>query len=364
MTATTAQATVAEFDGTPITRYELDNGAMSVGLISFGAIIQELWVPDRSGTSANVVLGFSDVERYFVKHPHFGAVVGRYGNRIGGAQFDLDGEAFHLTPTHGDNTLHGGKRGFDIYPWESEVFEDGDAVGVRMRRVSPDGEEGFPGTLTAMVTYTLTPDNALRLDYEVTTDTPTVHNLTNHSYFNLAGEGSGTVEDHLLELNADHFTPTNDEQIPTGEIVSVDGTPLDFRRAHPIRDAIRDGSSVQMRSGLGIDHNLVIQRPEDDSSMVQAARLTDPQSGRVMTVETTQPGVQVYTGNQLTGSIVGYSGRLYRQTDAVCFETQHFPDSPNQPQFPSTVLRPGEVFTSTTVYRFSSVDRQNTSGKG
>lgn len=353
MTATTTQATVAEFQGTPVTRYELTNGMISAAILSYGAIIQELHVPDRHGNTTNIVLGFSDVERYFEKHPHFGAVVGRYGNRIRGAQFQLDGETVRLTPTHGANTLHGGKRGFDVYPWESEAFEDGDDVGVRLWRVSPDGEEGFPGTLTATVTYTLTANNILRLAYEATTDKPTVHNLTNHSYFNLAGEGSGTVEDHVLTLNASQFTPTDSEQIPTGEIASVDGTPFDFRHPRPIADAIRDGASEQVGFGLGVDHNVVIDR-QDDTSMVLAAQLVDPASGRVMTVETTEPGVQVYTGNQLTGAIAGHSGRYYRQTDAICFETQHFPDSPNQPNFPSTVLRPGDTYRSTTELRFKT----------
>lgn len=354
MSVTATQANAADFEGTPITRYELSNGTVSTAILSYGAIIQELHVPDRSGVNANVVLGFNNVERYFVKHPHFGAVVGRYGNRIGGAQFEIDGETYKLTPTHGPNTLHGGKRGFDLYPWKSEAFEDGDNVGVRLQRVSPDGEEGFPGTLTATVTYTLTPENALRLDYEVTTDKPTVHNLTNHSYFNLAGEGSGTVEDHLLTLHASRYTPTTEEQIPTGEIASVEGSPFDFRSVRPIHDAIRDGSSEQVTRAHGVDHNMVIDRPDGDTSLAPTAILVDPVSGRMMTVETTEPGVQIYTGNQLTGAIAGYSGKLYRQTDAICFETQHFPDSPNQPNFPSTVLRPGETYTSTTVYRFGT----------
>ena len=354
MTATTRQATVATHEDGPVTRYELSNGTVSVAILSWGAIVQELHVPGRDGDTANVVLGFKDAERYFAKHPHFGAVVGRYGNRIAGGQFELDGRTINVTPNKGTFTLHGGDRGFDYYNWESEAIEEGDTVGVRLRRVSPDGEEGFPGTLTATVTYRLTPDNALRLDYEVTTDAPTVHNLTNHSYFNLSGEGNGTVEDHLLTLHAGHYTPANEEQIPTGEIAPVDGTPLDFRKQRPIRDAIRDGGSEQITRALGIDHNFVIDRESDDASLVPVARLVDPASGRVMTVETTEPGVQVYTGNQLTGSIAGYSGRLYRQTDAVCFETQHFPDSPNQPTFPSTVLRPGETYTSTTIYRFGT----------
>jgi aldose 1-epimerase len=354
MTATLNQSTAAEFEGAPITRYELSNGAISTAILSWGAIVQELHVPDRHGYLANIVLGFSDVERYFVKHPHFGAVVGRYGNRIGNARFEIDGERFHLTATHGNNTLHGGKRGFDLYPWESEGFEDGDAVGVRLSRVSPDGEEGFPGTLTATVTYTLSADNSLRLDYEVTTDQATVHNLTNHSYFNLAGEGSGTVEDHVLQLHASQITQANDEQIVTGEITPVEGTPFDFLRPRRIGDSLRDGGSDQIAYGRGIDQNFVIDRPDGDASLVGAVQITDPASGRVMTVDTTEPGVQVYTGNQLTGAIVGYSGMLYRQSDAICFETQHFPDSPNHPHFPSTILRPDETYRSTTIFGFST----------
>jgi aldose 1-epimerase len=354
MPATVSRSEAARYETTPIIRYELSNGTVSTAILSWGAIIQELHVPDRDGTAANVVLGFRDVDRYFAKHPHFGAVVGRYGNRIAGAAFPLDGRTVHVTANKGDFMLHGGARGFDYYPWESEAVEEGDTVGVRLRRVSPDGEEGFPGTLTATVTYRLTPDNALQITYEVTTDAPTVHNLTNHSYFNLAGEGSGTVEDHLLTVHASHYTPTNILQIPTGEIAPVDGTAFDFRDGRPIWTAIRDGGDQQIRAARGIDHNLVIDHPDGAGSLAVAARLHDPTSGRVMEVETTEPGVQVYTGNSLDGSVVGYSGRLYRQTDAVCFETQHFPDSPNQPSFPSTVLRPGDVHTSTTIYRFGA----------
>jgi aldose 1-epimerase len=258
-----------------------------------------------------------------------------------------------VTPNKGTFTLHGGTRGFDYYIWESEPIEEADTVGVRLTRVSPDGEEGFPGALTATVEYRLTPDNALRLDYTVTSDAPTVHNLTNHSYFNLAGEGNGTVEEHVLQVHASRFTATNAEQIPTGELADVAGTPLDYRQPHAIRDAIRDASSPEIAGARGLDHNYVIDRPDGDDSLALAAEVRDPASGRTMTVETTQPGVQVYTGNSLDGGVAGYSGRLYRQTDAVCFETQHFPDSPNQPTFPSTVIRPGETFRSTTVYRFS-----------
>jgi aldose 1-epimerase len=354
MPATITHAIAARHDDGPVTRYELANGAVSAAILSWGAIVQELHVPGRDGATANVVLGFADVERYFSKHPHFGAVVGRYGNRIAGGRFELDGRTVQVTPNKGAFTLHGGDRGFDTYTWQSEPIEEGDTVGVRLTRVSPDGEEGFPGTLTATVEYRLTPDNALRLDYTVTTDAPTVHNLTNHSYFNLAGEGSGTVEQQVLHVNASRVTATDERQIPTGEHVDVAGTPFDYRQPHAIGDALRDASSPQIVTARGIDHNYVIDRPEGDDGLVLAARLTDPASGRVMEVETTQPGVQVYTGNSLDGAIAGYSGRLYRQTDAVCFETQHFPDSPNQPSFPSTVLRPGEEFRSTTIYRFTT----------
>jgi aldose 1-epimerase len=354
MTATITQATAAQHDDGPVTRYELSNGTVSTAILSWGAIIQELHVPGRDGTAANVVLGFRDVARYFQKHPHFGAVVGRYGNRIAGGRFPLDGREVQVTPNKGTFTLHGGERGFDYYNWESDPIEEGDTVGVRLTRTSPDGEEGFPGTLTATVAYRLTPDNALRLDYEVTTDAPTVHNLTNHSYFNLAGEGSGTVEGHVLQVHASRITATNEQQIPTGELAEVAGTPLDYRQPHAIGDALRDASSPEIVRARGIDHNYVIDRSGNDDGLVLAARVSDPASGRVMTVETTQPGVQVYTGNSLDGGVAGYSGRLYRQTDAVCFETQHFPDSPNQPAFPSTVLRPGEVFRSTTIYRFAT----------
>ena len=354
MTATISHAVAAQHHDGPVTRYELSNGTVSLAILSWGAIVQELHVPDRDGVAANVVLGFRDVERYFGKHPHFGAVVGRYGNRIAGGRFELDGRPIQVTPNKGTFTLHGGERGFDNYIWDSEPVEEGDTVGVRLSRVSPDGEEGFPGTLTATVEYRLTPDNTLRLDYTVTTDAPTVQNLTNHSYFNLGGEASGTVEDQFLTVHASRFTPTNREQLPTGELAQVEGTAFDFRQPKRIGEAIRDGRDEQIVLAHGVDHNFVLDRAEGDTSLLPVARVVDPASGRLMEVETTQPGVQVYTGNHLTGMIPGYSDRIYRQTDAICFETQHFPDSPNQPSFPSTVLRPGETFTSTTTYRFGT----------
>lgn len=350
-----------EIDGRPVDRFTLTNGTISTSLLSFGAIVQELHVPDRDGTTANVVLGFDNLDQYVAKNPHFGSVIGRFANRIRGAKFTLDGTVHELTPNKGTFTAHGGAKPFDRYIWHAEAVDTGHGPGVRLTHTSPDGDEGFPGEFTASVTYTLTPDNALRLDYTATTTKPTVHNLTNHSYFNLAGEAAGTVEDHVLMVHATHYTPTGPDQIPTGEIAPLAGTGLDFSTPRPIGDAVRDGRDPQIRIARGVDHNYVVTRPEGSRDLVPAARLVDLASGRVMDVETTMPGMQVYTGNSLDGSLVGHSGRLYRQTDAVCFETQQFPDAPNQPEFPSAVLRPGEEFRSTTIYRFSTIaDRANT----
>lgn len=342
-------------EGAPIIRYELAiEGGLRMALLNYGATIQELHVPDANGTTANVVLGFSDIHQYFQKHPHFGTVLGRYANRIGGASFTLDGETYQLTPNKGTFTAHGGAKPFDVYVWDSEVVETENGPGVKMTHVSPDGDEGFPGEFTATVTYSLTPDNGIRLDYSATTTRTTVHNLTNHVYFNLGGEDAGVVEDHIMQVYADAFTPTGRDQVPTGEISPVRGTALDYTSPHPVGDALRAGHDPQIRIGRGIDNNFVIRRQEGTNELVEAAELSDPVSGRRMRVLTTMPGVQVYTSNGLDGSLLGYSGKLYRQTDAICFETQQFPDAPNHPEFPSTVLRPGEVFTSTTIYEFSA----------
>lgn len=352
---TVEQAAYGEYNGVTVERYVLANASgLSVSLLTFGAIIQELWVPDAAGNTANVVLGFKNLSQYLAKHPHFGSVIGRYANRIGGASFSLDGTEFHLTPNKGSFTQHGGNRPFDRYVWESEIVETDHGPGVKMTHISPDGDEGFPGEFTATVTYSLTPENGLRLDYTATTTKPTVQNLTNHTYFNLAGEAAGDVEHHILTLNATEYTPTGIDQIPTGEIAKVKGTALDFTTPRPLDDAIRNGRDSQIRIGRGLDHNFAIKRKKGTNALVQAGTLEDPASGRVMTIHTTMPGVQVYTSNSLDGSIVGYSGRLYRQSDAVCFETQNFPDAPNHREFPSAVLRPGDVFTSTTIYEFSN----------
>ena len=349
-----AREAFGEVEGRAVEKFTLVNGGgMEVAILSYGGVIQALHVPDRDGNVVNVALGFDNVVNYVAKSPYFGAIVGRYGNRIGGAAFTLNGERVEVTANQGPNTLHGGTRGFNAYVWDAEEERTGDAVGVRLSRTSPDGEEGFPGAFSVTVTYTLTTADELRMDYLATTDRTTVLNLTNHAYFNLAGEGTGSILGHELQLNASHYTPTNELQIVTGAIEPVAGTPLDFTIATPIGARIHDGSSEQLVYGRGYDQNFVIDRPAGDDGLIEAAVVFEPQSGRRMTVWTTQPGIQLYTGNMLDATLVGTSGRTYRQTDGICLETQHFPDSPNQPGFPSTVLEPGDEFRSTTVYAFS-----------
>lgn len=345
-----------EFEDVPVERFLLENAHGSrVAILSFGAVIQEVWVPDREGDLANVVLGFATLDGYIAKNPHFGSVLGRLANRLRGASFELDGVTVHVTENKPGLSTHGGAKPFDRYVWSPEIVQVEGQPAVRLTHVSPDGDEGYPGELTASVTYSLSPNNALRLDYEATTTKPTVVNLTNHSYFNLAGEGSGTVEDHILQIESDAITATDALQVPTGEFAPVAGTGLDFRQPRRIGDVLRFSDDPEIRVARGVDHNFVIRRDSQvDESLVLAARVVDPASGRVMETHTTEPGVQVYTSNSLDGSLAGFSGRLYRQTDAICFETQHFPDSPNQPNFPSVVLRPGETRRSTTIYAFSA----------
>ena len=339
-------------DGTPIEAFDLGNGqGFTARILSYGAIIQALAAPDRAGRRADLVLGYATLEDYLDKPQYFGALIGRYGNRIAGGRFTLDGKAYQLPINNGPNAIHGGLKGFDKVAWAVEETRDGAEAVLRLSYVSADGEEGYPGRLAVAVTYRVGSENALTIEYQATTDAPTILNLTNHSYFNLAGEGSGDVLGHVAEIDADRFTPVDENLIPTGEIRPVAGTPLDFRRPKPIGAGIRDGRDPQICIARGYDHNLVL-RDRQPGVPTRAARIADPASGRVLEVLTDQPGLQFYTANFLMGTRVGKAGRLYRQGDAFCVETQHFPDSPNRPEFPSTVLRPGEVFRSTTVFRF------------
>lgn len=341
-------------NGQQVDAYTLENRrGVRVVVLTYGGILQAIDAPDRDGNVANVELGFTNFDQYIAAAPYFGALIGRYANRIARGRFDLNGQTYQLATNNGPNALHGGESGFDKRVWEARAIEDSNEPSVVLSRLSPDGEEGYPGNLQVEVTYTLTPANELRIAYRATTDQLTIVNLTNHSYFNLGGEGSGTVYEHQLQLNADQYTPVDATSIPTGEIDPVTGSPMDFSTSHRIGERIRERFE-QLVFGRGYDHNYVLNRGESESGdLVHAARLSDPRSGRVMDISTTEPGIQVYTGNLLDGTIYGTSDRAYRQGEAIALETQHFPDSPNQPHFPSTVLRPGDEYRSETIYAFS-----------
>ena len=328
---------------------------MTMRVSDYGAIIVSLTAPDRSGKFADIVLGYDKLADYLKATPYFGAVVGRYGNRIAAGKFTLGGEA-HMLATNNDPGgipchLHGGNTGFDKVLWDAEPAKGDDAAGVRFHYRSKDGEEGYPGNLDVNMTYWLTDDNELRIEYEAKTDKATPINVTHHSYFNLAGHDSGTILNHELMINAEKYTPVNKGLIPTGELAPVAGTPFDFRKPKPIgRDVNAD--SEQIKFGGGYDHNFVLE--DRDGSLKLAVRVIEPSSGRVMEVLTTEPGMQFYCGNFLDGSNIGKGAHAYEHRTGFCLEAQHYPDSPNQPNFPSTILKPGEKYGQTTVYRFST----------
>ena len=338
--------------GEQVDRYTLTNGRLRVRILTYGGILQSIETPDRHGKLGNVALGFDNLADYQAKSPYFGCITGRYANRIAGGTFTLDGTVYTLPINNPPNSLHGGTVGFDKHVWAASPFRDRDSVGLRLSFTSPAGDQGYPGTLRTTVTYTLTSDGGIRMDYRATTDAATVVNLTNHTYFNLAGEGSGSIEGHKLLLNASRYTPVDATLIPTGSLDPVAGTPMDFTRSTAIGARVRDGFH-QLVIGRGYDHNWVLDR-HGRSGLVQAAKVVEPGSGRVLTVLTEEPGIQFYSGNFLDGTLVGTSGRMYRQGDGFALETQHYPDSPNHPNFPSTVLRPGQVYQTTTVYRFGT----------
>ena len=348
-------------DGTDVERWTLTNGDTTMRVLTYGGVIQTLEVPDAAGEVENVVLGYADLEGYVIEgDPYFGSLIGRYGNRIAGGRFALDGEAYQLPLNNGPNTLHGGPGGFSERVWTATDVSDAEVAALQLELVSDDGDQGFPGTLTTTVTYTLDAESRLTVHYEATTDAPTVVNLTQHTYWNLAGEGSGDVYDHELQLNASGYTPVDETLIPTGEVAPVEGTPFDFREPTAIGARIREADQ-QLLYGQGYDHNWALDREDDgaregsdsEDALEEAAVLHDPDSGRTLTISTTEPGIQFYSGNFLDGTLVGTGGGVYRQGDGLALETQHFPDSPNQPDFPSTVLRPGEVYDSTTVFELS-----------
>jgi aldose 1-epimerase len=352
----------ATTDGKPVTLTTMTSShGVTVKFMSYGGIITEILAPDRNGRQADIVLGFATLREYETKSAegglYFGALIGRYANRIAGGRFSLDGHEYKLAINNPPNALHGGLKGFDKQVWTMEpLTTSGNSVSAVLRLTSPDGDQGYPGTLRVAVTYTLADDNTFRIHYQATTNKDTVLNLTNHSYFNLAGAGSPNgVYGQILTVNADQYTPTDKTSIPLGQNAPVGDTPFDFRQPTPIGARIR-ADDQQLLWAQGYDHNWVLNKPGDAATPQMAARAYDPASGRTLECLTTEPGVQIYTSNFLKGAYAGHGG-IYRQTDAFTLETQHFPDSPNHPAFPTTELRPGQQFDSTTIFRFGTAGK-------
>jgi aldose 1-epimerase len=338
-------------DGRSVELFTLrNNNGMEARITNYGGIVVSLLVPDRNGKPGDVVLGYDKLDDYIADNPYFGALIGRYGNRIGNARFTLNGVEYILAANDGPNHLHGGLKGFDKVVWEAEEGSGKEGPAVHLKYVSADGEEGYPGSLLVNVVYTLTEANELKIEYSYISDKPTVANLTHHSYFNLAGEGSGMILDHLLMIDADVMTPVGPGLIPTGDLKSVEGTPLDFRKSTRIGERI-GLDDEQLKLAGGYDHNWVLNKTTN--ALTLAARVEDPSSGRTMEVLTTEPALQFYSGNFLTGKNIGKKGHSYVYRSGFCLESQHYPDSPNRPEFPSTVLDPGKKYSTMTVYRFT-----------
>ncbi|MBL7856360.1 MAG: galactose mutarotase [Cyclobacteriaceae bacterium] len=337
--------------GQEVFRYTLSNSnGMAIDVINYGGIVVRLTVPDKHGVLADVVLGYDDLDSYLQSNPYFGALIGRYGNRIAHGKFNLDGITYSLPQNNGANNLHGGPNGFDKVYWQIEPLEDLNAL--RLSYTSVDGEEGFPGNLQVEVLYTLMADNEWRIDYRAVTDKKTVVNLTQHSYFNLTGDAYQSIDQHKLHVHADYFIPVNDQHIPLSEFASVMHTPFDFRQPTSVGSRVH-AQDQQLMNGNGYDHCWVLRN--ETGELYLAASLYDPASGRLLEVYTTEPGIQVYSGNFLDGTSIGKGGIPYQKRHGICLETEHFPDSPNRPSFPSVVLEPGKVYSSTTVYKFSTL---------
>jgi aldose 1-epimerase len=337
-------------DGTPVDLYTLTNAhGLEAKITTYGGAVVSLLVPDQKGQLDDVALGLETLAEYIEKSPYWGCITGRYANRIAGGKFTLNDVEYTLAQNNGENHLHGGLKGFDKVVWAAEEISSDDGVGLKLTYLSKDGEEGYPGNLSVEVVYTLTNADALKIEYLASADKETIVNLTNHTYFNLADGGAGDILGHELMIDADRFTPIDNTLIPTGELRRVEGTPMDFRQLTPIGARIEQDDE-QLRFGGGYDHNWVLN--SSDGSLTLAARVQEPTTGRVMEVYTTEPGIQFYSGNFLDGSIIGKSGKIYQKRHGLCLETQHFPDSPNKPNFPSTVLKPGQTYQTTTIFKF------------
>ncbi|MBK1876350.1 aldose epimerase family protein [Pelagicoccus mobilis] len=348
-------APYGKVDGKDVNLYTLSYGDLTVDITNYGGIITRILVPDRNGAMGDVALGYNSVYEYIEETPYFGALIGRYGNRIANGQFKLNGKTYKLAKNNNPGgigcNLHGGDKGFDKVVWEAETYFEGGLPSLKLSYLSVDGEEGFPGNLKVEVTYSLTKDAGIQMDYSATTDKATPVNLTNHNYFNLRGEGAGSINGHVMQIYASNYTPVGADLIPTGDIASVAGTPFDFTSPVAIGERVED-EHEQLAFGGGYDHNWVLDNQDGD--MALAASVYEPSSGRVLEVWTEEPGLQFYGGNFLDGSIVGKSGRAYEHRDGFCLESQHYPDSPNQKNFPSTILKPGEVYETSTVYKFKT----------